>query len=54
MWKKKEVPDYRTVTQEIKFNKLGGVPKDHPFTHREFPGAFKEVEDETRSNNKRH
>ena len=35
-------------------NKLGGVPKDHPFTHREFPGAFKEVEDETRSNNKRH
>ena len=52
MWKKKEVPDYRTVTQEIKFNKLGGVPKDHPFTHREFPGAFKEVEDE-RNNNKK-
>ena len=22
MWKKKEVPDYRTVTQEIKFNKF--------------------------------
>ena len=45
---------YTSVTEEITFNKLGGVPKAPPFTHREFPGAFKEVEDETRSNNKRH
>ena len=37
MWKKKEVPDYRTVTDEVKFNK-SGVPKD--FRDREFKGAF--------------
>ena len=52
--KKPQRKKYICVTEEITFNKLGGVPKDHPFTHREFPGAFKEVEDETRSNNKRH
>ena len=39
MWKKKEVPDYRTITDEVKFNK-SGVPKD--FKDREFDGAFKE------------
>ena len=33
------------VLQKKLHSKLGGVPKDHPFTHREFPGAFKEVED---------
>ena len=27
MWKKKEVPDYRNITDENKFNK-SGVPKD--------------------------
>ena len=52
--KKPQRKKYTSVTEEITFNKLGGVPKDHPFTHREFPGAFKEVEDETRSNNNRH
>lgn len=39
MWKKKEVPDYRTVSQEVKFNK-SGVPKK--FKDREFKGAFKD------------
>ena len=33
MWKKKEVPDYRTITDEVKFN-TSGVPKD--FKDREF------------------
>ncbi len=42
MWKKKVVPDYKSVTDEVKFNKLGRVPKDHPFRAREFDGAFKE------------
>ena len=50
--KKPQRKKYTSVTEEITFNKLGGVPKDHPFTHREFPGAFKEVEDE-RNNNKK-
>ena len=51
--KKPQRKKYTSVTEEITFNKLGGVPKDHPFTHREFPGAFKEVEDETTSTNKK-
>jgi len=42
MWKKKVVPDYRTITDEVKFNKEGRVPKKHPFRDREFDGAFKE------------
>ena len=42
MWKKKEVPDYRTITDEVKFNKEGVVHKNHPFTEREFDGAFKD------------
>ena len=42
MWKKKEVPDYRFITEEITFNKLGAVHKNHPFKEREFDGAFKE------------
>jgi len=29
-------------SDEVKFNKLGRVPKDHPFRAREFDGAFKE------------
>jgi len=37
MWKSKEVPDYTTITDEVKFNK-SGVPKD--FRDREFKGAF--------------
>ena len=44
MWKKKVVPDYRTITDEVKFNKEGRVPKDHPFRDREFKGAFKDNE----------
>ena len=42
IWKKKEVPDYRTITDEVKFNKDGVVHKSHPFKTREFDGAFKE------------
>ena len=42
MWKRKVVPDYRTITDEVKFNKEGAVHKNHPFTVREFDGAFKE------------
>jgi hypothetical protein len=38
MWKSKEIRDYRTITDEVKFNK-SGVPKDHPFRDREFKGA---------------
>ena len=40
MWKSKEVPDYTTITDEVKFNK-SGVPKD--FRDREFKGAFATV-----------
>ena len=35
----KVVPDYRTITDEVKFN-TSGVPKD--FKDREFKGAFGE------------
>ena len=34
-----------SVTEEITFNKLGGVPKGHPFIDREYPDSFKVVED---------
>ena len=51
--KKRQRKKYTSVTEEITFNKLGGVPKEHPFTYREFPGAFKEVEDETTGTNKK-
>ena len=51
--KKPRRKKYTCVTDEITFNKLGGVPKEHPFTYREFPGAFKEVEDDTTSTNKK-
>jgi len=37
IFKKKEVPDYRTVSQEVKFNK-SGVPEK--FKDREFKEAF--------------
>ena len=37
VWKDKEVPDYTTITDEVKFNK-SGVPKQ--FEDREFKGAF--------------
>ena len=43
--KKPQRKKHISVTEEITFNKLGGVPKGHPFTDRESPGAFKEVED---------
>ena len=46
MWKKKVVPDYRTITDEVKFNKEDGVPKGHPFIDREWKGALKVTEDE--------
>ena len=42
IWKnRKVVPDYRSITKEVEFNK-SGVPKEHPFRDREFDGAFKE------------
>ena len=34
-----------SVTEEITFNKLGGVPKGHPFIDREWKGALKVTED---------
>ena len=41
IWKKRiVVPDYRSITKEVEFNK-SGVPKEHPFRDREFKGAFK-------------
>ncbi len=33
---------YISITDKITFNKLGRLPKDHPFRNREFDGAFKE------------
>ena len=42
IWKKRKVvPDYRSITKEVEFNK-SGVPKEHPFRDREFDGAYKE------------
>lgn len=35
---------HKFTSDVIKFNKLGGVPKGHPFIDREFPGAFKVLE----------
>ena len=40
IWKKKDKHDY--TTDVIKFNQEGVVHKNHPFTEREFEGAFKE------------
>ena len=51
--KKKKKKKHEYTTDVIKFNKEGGVPKGHPFIDREWKGALKEVEDETRSNNKK-
>ena len=51
--KKKPMYVYEYTTDVITFNKEGGVPKGHPFIDREWKGALKEVEDETRSNNKK-
>ena len=33
---------YTSVTDEVTFNSEGVVHKNHPFTDREFDGAFKE------------
>ena len=43
--KKKHKSDHEFTTDVITFNMSGGVPKDHPFTDREFPGALKVTED---------
>ena len=51
--KRKRKEKHKFTSDVIKFNKLGGVPKGHPFIDRAFPGAFKEVEDETTSTNKK-
>ena len=51
--KKKKKKKHEYTTDVITFNKEGGVPKGHPFIDREWKGALKEVEDETRSNNKK-
>jgi len=37
--KKKE---YKNITEEVTFNSEGVVHKNHPFTDREFDGAFKD------------
>ena len=36
---------HKFTTDVITFNRLGGVLKGHPFIDREFPGAFKVLED---------
>jgi hypothetical protein len=40
--KKKHKSDHEYTTDVITFNKEGVVHKNHPFTEREFDGAFKE------------
>ena len=40
--KKKHKSDHEFTTDVIKFNQEGVVHKNHPFTEREFDGAFKE------------
>ena len=40
-----ENQEHKYTTDVITFNSLGGVPKDHSFIDREFPGAIKERED---------
>ena len=37
-----ELKKYKTITDEVKFNSEGVVHKNHPFTDREFDGAFQE------------
>jgi len=39
--KSKKKKKHQFTSDVIKFNKLGRVPKDHPFRDREFDGAFK-------------
>ncbi len=34
-----------SITDKITFNKLGGVPKGHPFIDREWKGALKVIKD---------
>ena len=43
--KKKKKKKHEYTTDVITFNKLGRVPKDHPFRDREFDGAFKKEKD---------
>ena len=40
-----ENQEHKYTTDVITFNSLGGVPKDHPFIDRKFPGALKVRED---------
>ena len=40
--KRNKEKEYKTITDEVTFNKEGLVHKNHPFTEREFDGAFKE------------
>ena len=40
IWKKKKKHEF--TSDVIKFNQEGVVHKNHPFTDREFDGAFKE------------
>ena len=40
--KKKHKSDHEFTTDVITFNQEGVVHKNHPFTEREFDGAFKE------------
>ena len=44
MWSKKpkKKKEHEFTTDAIKFNQEGVVHKKHPFTEREFDGAFKE------------
>ena len=35
---------YKSITDEITFNRLGTLHKNHMFVQREWDGAFKECE----------
>ena len=41
-WTKQQKKKHEFTTDVIKFNQEGVVHKNHPFTEREFDGAFKE------------
>ena len=43
--KKPQRKKYTSVTEEITFNKLGGVPKDHPFTKSVRSDLKKKIEE---------
>ena len=45
IFKKSKGKEHKYITDIIKFNSTGGVPKGHPFIDREWKGALKVTED---------